>query len=166
MNVDDVDDEPMLRAQGGNGRLRQEQRCLQIAAHEVIPLGLRYRAHGGGIESRRVVDEHVEPSEFAQGGRDQGVGYVGIEKIGAVNGSRPRPQLIEFGGQRSGRGVRVPVMNEQTGSLSVQRARDVGTHAPCGPGDEDHVVGQRRDLGAGCHGTERYRIAPAACTRA
>ena len=53
-------------AQAGRGRLRQEQRRLEIAAHQIIPLRGRDRADRSRVERRGVVDQYVEATECAQ----------------------------------------------------------------------------------------------------
>ena len=166
MDVDDVDDQPALRPKARCGRLRQKQRRLQIAAHQVVPMGLRDVAHRGRIEGGRAVDQNVEPPEFAQRGRDQYLGGPGLEQIRALRGGGPGAACVELVDQGSGVDGGAAIVNQHIRPASVQRAHDFRAHAPRAAGHQHGAPGEGKGRLLVRHAGERYRNVPQGCTRA
>ena len=71
MNVRNVDDCALRFAKRRRGRLRQEQRTLNVRAHQIVPSGDRDFADRGLKEGRRIVDQSIESAERLQRLLDQ-----------------------------------------------------------------------------------------------
>jgi hypothetical protein len=100
VDVDDVEYQPAGLAQRRRGRLRQEQRRLEIGAEQVIPGLWRDLSQGCGVESGGVVHQHIQRTPGASRklhelGQSAEVQQVGLEDI---HGARAR--LVEFRRQR------------------------------------------------------------------
>ena len=139
MDVDHIDDESALRPQAGRGRLRQEQRRLQIAAHEIVPLRQRDLADRRRIEARRIVDQNVQAPEFEQSRGDQLLRRVRVQKMRGEDRGRMRARAVEFVRQGNGGGRRRTIVNENIGAGGVQRARDFGADAARAAGDQHRL---------------------------
>jgi hypothetical protein len=56
MDIDHVDDETVLRAQTGRGRLREKQGRFQVAPHEIVPLRHSDLPDRRRVKTGRVID--------------------------------------------------------------------------------------------------------------
>src|SRR6185503_18064361 len=130
VHVDDIDDDAARRAQGRHESLGEEQRRLEIAAEEIVPLLERDGADRRGIEVRRVVDEHVEPAARAlEHLRGHALDCGDVAHVGADRERRLRATAIQLGGQLLGFGCRAVVVDRDVRAGRVQRARDDGANA-------------------------------------
>ena len=144
MNVDHVDDEPALPGEVRRRGLRQKQGRAQIAADQIVPRRLGDLADGCRIESRGIVDEHVEPAEMLEGGADQLLGRL-VSMRSAANERRRIPRARRFSSstelsRRRGGGA---VVQEDARAGRMQRPRDLGADAPRAARDQDHLVVER-----------------------
>src|SRR5258708_37783430 len=96
MNVDHIYDEPVLRPETRCGRLRQEERRLQVAAYKIVPLRQSDLADRSWVEARRVVDQNIQTPKFEQRRRDQFIRRVGIQEMRGKDCRGMRPHPVEF----------------------------------------------------------------------
>ena len=140
---------PPRALQGGGGGLRQEQRRLEVGAHQVVPVDLGDIAHRGGEEGRGVVDEHVEAAEGLDRARHQARQLRHLEQVALGAQRRTRPCLVQLALQ--GRGVLggAAVVQHQVRAAGVHEARDLGAHALGGAGDQDGLAGKQCGFAGG-----------------
>ena len=156
VDIGQVQNESAPRAQLGRGRLRQEQRRTQVAADQIVEGGRGDRAERRRIETRGVVDQHIEAPEGADRGRDYRRDRRDIQQVRATQRSGSRAPAVELEHERTGVALGVAVMDDDVCPLGMQRARDRGAEAPCSPGDQYRLASERCDRGEG-HGA-RIRV--------
>jgi hypothetical protein len=129
VHVDDVDDDAACGPQRRQQRLRQEQRRLQIAADEVVPLFRRHGAERCGVKVRRVVHEHIELARSCDDVLGHALEGGNVAHVCADGEGRARPRAIQLGGELLGIVGRTVIMNRDVRAGAVQRARDDGADA-------------------------------------
>ena len=73
---------PLRLLQRGRGRLREEQRRFEIAAHQIVPGRRRDLADLRRIKRRGIVHEHVERAEAAHRELHERRQFAEIEQVG------------------------------------------------------------------------------------
>jgi histidine ammonia-lyase len=157
VDIDHIDDESALPGQARCGGLREEQGSLQVAAHEVVPLGERDLPHRGRVEAGGVVDQDVQAPKFQQDGSHQFFRGLRARQLRRVNRGRMGTDLVESVRQGDGGSGGGAIMNEYIGSGGVQRACYLRADPARAAGDEHDLAAERRTFDTGFHGHQRYR---------
>ena len=63
VHIRHVDDATVTALEIGCHRLGEKERRLQIGPQQIVPLLLRRLAHGGGIKTRGIVEQHIQATE-------------------------------------------------------------------------------------------------------
>ena len=136
VDVGDVHDRAALLPDGRRRLLREEQRRAQVGADQLIPVAGLDRPDGGGVEGRRVVDQHVEAAEALERRAEQKPGRDRREQVRLHLRRAAGARGIQFRFQRRGLGFGAAVMQHDVRAGRVQPARDRRADAPRGAGDE------------------------------
>jgi hypothetical protein len=104
MDIDHVDDQPAAALQPRRRGLRQEQRRLEVAADELVPVGFGDLADRGGVEARGVVDEDVEPAPRGRGALDDARQRGRVEQVALHQRDGTGAPGLERRGERLGVG--------------------------------------------------------------
>src|SRR6185369_10671950 len=140
MDVHQVHDAAAGFLQRRGGGLGQEQRDLEIGAHEVVPVPLSDLAHRRGEERGSIVDQHVQPPEARQRVLHQ-LGQPGdVEQVGLHQRHRIGARRVQFGLQGLGRLFRGAVMQHHVGAGRVQGADNGRPDALRAAGDESNFL--------------------------
>ena len=146
VNVHHVDDEAARRAQRRRCGLREEQRRAQVRADEVVELRGSDGADGRRIESRSVVDEHVDAAVTRDGLRHESGQAVDVVQVATHRERGAGAYRVQFGGKSVRSLARAVVVHDDVGARRVQGARHRGAEPLGSTRDEDAVPGQRFGL--------------------
>ena len=131
---------PWAFLQRGRRGLRQEQRRLEVGAHQVVPVGGVDLADGRGMERRRVVDQRVEPAVGAERALDQRRQLRQLEQVRLDQRDRIGADAVELRLQQARFAGRRAVVQHQVRAGAVQAAADGRTHALGPPGDQHDLA--------------------------
>ena len=117
-----------------DGHPHAEKRAGEIDVNHLLPLGQIEVLELPECDGSRVVDQHVELAEFADGGRDRGVPLVGFGDV-EVHVTRRVAELV---GQRLALVVQ-DVADNHLGAFLDEQARIFGAQA-AGPSTDERYL--------------------------
>ena len=133
VDVGDVDDRAVGLPQRRRRGLRQEQRRLEVGAHQVVPVGGVDLADRRRVERRRVVDQRVEAAVGAERALDQRRQLRQLEQVRLHQRDRIGADAVELGLQQPRFAGRAAVVQHQVRARGVQPAADRRAHALAPP---------------------------------
>ena len=148
MDVCDVEHQSVSKPQRRRGGLCEKQRRLQVGAEQVVPVLFRDFAHGRGIESGCIVDEHVELAERLHCGVDERTQFLRLEQVAANECRGAAPQVVELARERAGFGFGPVIVNHHVCARSLQRARDARANAPRRAREQRDLAFEREPVSA------------------
>jgi len=171
VDVGDVHDAAAGFAQVRNRGLGQKIGGLEVGIDDVVPLRLGCLAHRRGIETRGVVDQHVQAIERLDGLEHQIFRRaLAVAEIAAHQHDRLGAIPLQLFLQRVRRALGGVVMHHELHALGVQQARDGGTDAMRPARDQGdfafegvvhHKVALLRFARSSCHKVTSYFVRPA-----
>ena len=140
VNIGDVDDGALRFAKRRRCRLRQEQRCLDVGADQIVPARDGDFADRGLEKRRRVVDESVQPAVRLQRLLDERRQLRDVEQIGLDQRDGVGALMIELRLEQTRFAGRGAVVQHQAGARIVQPPANRGAHTFSAAGDQHHLA--------------------------
>ena len=138
--VYDVDNCAIRIAQVRSRRLRQKQRCLEVASNELVPLLFVDAANRCWIEAGRAVDEAVQTPAPSKHVADEQRQTLGIQQVRLKGRRRISANAVEPACETLGLISGTSIVDRNTRAVLVQACHNSRANSSGRAGDENNFV--------------------------